>query len=57
MALKPIEPKAEAAREERDAYQRAQDHARAQPHLWANGPEHQMRVEAANPSRSESQKK
>lgn len=59
MALKPIEPGAAAGREERDAYQRAQEQARSQPHLWANGPEHQMRTQApaANPPRGEAQKK
>jgi len=59
MALKPIEPGTAAHRGERDAFQRAQEQARSQPHLWANGPEHQMQAKtpAANPPRGDAQKK
>lgn len=58
MALKPIEPSKSASPDEREAFQRAQAQAREQPHLWANGPEHQMRAKAsaADPPRNAEKK-
>jgi hypothetical protein len=58
MALKPIEPGKAATPEQRETYQRAQVQAREQPHLWANGPEHQVRAKesATDPPRGAEKK-
>jgi hypothetical protein len=50
MALKPIDPGSSATELEKKAYREAQDHARTQPHLWANGPEHRMPAQAPSDS-------
>lgn len=42
MALKPIDPGSSAPLPERKAFQSAQEQAKREPHLWANGPEHRM---------------
>jgi hypothetical protein len=52
MALKPIDPGPSATDRERGTFGQAQEHARRLPHLWANGPEHQM---TAKPSRTSEQ--
>jgi hypothetical protein len=59
MALKPIEPGAGASRAERESHDQAREQARQQPHLWANGPEHQRHTQAPkpDPARGETPKK
>jgi hypothetical protein len=47
MALKPIDPGSGASSHDRKAFQSAQEQAKREPHLWANGPEHRM---SANPA-------
>jgi hypothetical protein len=47
MALKPIDPGSGASSHDRKAFQSAQEQAKREPHLWANGPEHRMSANQA----------
>jgi hypothetical protein len=47
MALKPIDPGANASSQDRKLFQSAQEQAKREPHLWANGPEHRLSTHAA----------
>ena len=52
MALKPIDPGSNAPAHDRKLFQTAQEHAKREPHLWANGPEHRMSAGAAPEGRA-----